>query len=103
MIGQTGRPAADWPSYLKGAVHAPTPHGLDRRGTRRPLAWAGDMDSFNQLILRWERPIYALVYRVIGREEDARDVCQETFLRAFRSLRASRARRSSRPGCTGLR
>jgi RNA polymerase sigma-70 factor (ECF subfamily) len=44
------------------------------------------VDSFNQLILRWERPIYALAYRVIGREEDARDVCQETFLRAFRAL-----------------
>ncbi len=38
-------------------------------------------------MLRWERPIYALAYRVIGREEDARDVCQETFLRAFRAIR----------------
>jgi RNA polymerase sigma-70 factor (ECF subfamily) len=47
---------------------------------------AGDPDSFNQLILRWERPIYALAYRVIGRDEDARDVCQEAFLRAFRAL-----------------
>src|SRR5512132_2535730 len=46
----------------------------------------GDLESFNQLIVRWERPIYALAYRVIGREEDARDVCQETFLRAFRAL-----------------
>ena len=47
----------------------------------------GDLDSFNQLVLRWERPIYALAYRVIGREEDARDVTQETFLRAFRALK----------------
>ena len=46
----------------------------------------GDADGFNELILRWERPIYALAYRTIGREEDARDVCQETFLRAFRAL-----------------
>ena len=46
----------------------------------------GDLESFNQLVLRWERPIYALAYRVIGREDDARDVCQETFLRAFRAL-----------------
>jgi RNA polymerase sigma-70 factor (ECF subfamily) len=46
----------------------------------------GDVDSFNQLILRWERPIYALAYRVLGREEDARDVCQDTFLRAYRAL-----------------
>src|SRR5215472_221036 len=47
---------------------------------------SGDTDSFNELILRWERPIYALAYRQIGREEDARDVCQETFLRAYRAL-----------------
>ena len=47
----------------------------------------GDHDSFNQLILRWERPIYALAYRVIGREEEARDVVQETFLRAFRGIK----------------
>ncbi len=50
----------------------------------------GDSESFNQLIRRWERPIYALAYRTIGREEDARDVCQETFLRAFRALPAFR-------------
>jgi len=46
----------------------------------------GDMDSFNQLVKRWERPIFALAYRTLGREEDARDVTQETFLRAFRAL-----------------
>src|SRR6478735_10132074 len=46
----------------------------------------GDVDSFNELIIRWERPIYALAYRVIGRDEEARDVCQEAFLRAFRAL-----------------
>jgi RNA polymerase sigma-70 factor (ECF subfamily) len=47
----------------------------------------GDVDSFNQLVLRWERPIYALAYRVIGREEEARDIVQETFLRAFRGIK----------------
>jgi RNA polymerase sigma-70 factor (ECF subfamily) len=50
----------------------------------------GDPDSFNELIRRWERPIYALAYRQIGREEDARDVCQEAFLRAYRALHAFR-------------
>src|SRR5256885_13588531 len=47
---------------------------------------SGDADSFNELILRWDLPIYALAYRTIGREEDARDACQEPFLRAFRAL-----------------
>jgi RNA polymerase sigma-70 factor (ECF subfamily) len=58
----------------------PTDEELVARST------GGDLDAFNQLVVRWERPIYALAYRVIGREEDARDVCQETFLRAFRAL-----------------
>jgi RNA polymerase sigma-70 factor (ECF subfamily) len=48
----------------------------------------GDTESFNELVLRWERSIYALAYRTLGREEDARDICQETFLRAFRGLSA---------------
>ena len=47
---------------------------------------SGDTESFNQLVKRWERPIFALAYRTLGREEDARDVTQETFLRAFRAL-----------------
>ena len=51
------------------------------------LAIDGDTDAFNQLVVRWERPIYGLAYRVLGREEDARDVCQEAFLRAFRSIK----------------
>ena len=54
------------------------------------LATAGDLDCFNQLVARWERPIYALAYRTLGREEDARDVVQEAFLRAFRGLRGFR-------------
>lgn len=54
------------------------------------LATTGDLDSFNQLVARWERPIYALAYRTLGREEDARDVVQEAFLRAFRGLRGFR-------------
>ena len=49
-------------------------------------ARSGDLDSFNQLVVRWERQIYALAYRVIGRDEDARDVAQEAFLRAYRAL-----------------
>ena len=46
----------------------------------------GAARSFDELTLRWERPIYALAYRTIGREEDARDVCQETFMRAFGAI-----------------
>lgn len=50
----------------------------------------GDRESFNQLVVRWQRPVYALAYRVIGREEDARDVSQEAFLRAFLAIKGFR-------------
>ncbi len=51
---------------------------------------AGDTDAFSLLVRRWERPIYGLSLRMLGRDEDARDVCQETFLAAFRNLRKFR-------------
>ena len=51
----------------------------------------GDTERCNALMQRWERPIYRLAYRLIGREDDARDVCQETFLRAFRGLKKFRS------------
>ena len=45
---------------------------------------AGDGDSLGVLVDRWERPLFHFVYRLLERRDDARDVCQETFLRIFR-------------------
>jgi RNA polymerase sigma-70 factor (ECF subfamily) len=78
--GQTPRGASKPTENVTSLGMASTDEELVAR------SMGGDLDSFNQLVLRWERPIYALAYRVIGREDDARDVCQETFLRAFRAL-----------------
>jgi RNA polymerase sigma-70 factor, ECF subfamily len=78
--GQTPRGASKPTENVTSIGMASTDEELVAR------SMGGDLDSFNQLVLRWERPIYALAYRVIGREDDARDVCQETFLRAFRAL-----------------
>ncbi len=50
----------------------------------------GETDAFGLLVRRWERPIYSLAYRMIGSEEDARDICQETFISAFRNLKSFR-------------
>ncbi|MFN7946412.1 MAG: sigma-70 family RNA polymerase sigma factor [Blastocatellia bacterium] len=47
---------------------------------------AGETDTFNVLVRRWERQIYGLALRMMGREEEARDICQETFLAAYRNL-----------------
>jgi RNA polymerase sigma-70 factor (ECF subfamily) len=53
-------------------------------------ALGGDAEAFGELVRRWERRIFALAYGMLGREEDARDATQETFLAAFRNLRGFR-------------
>ena len=53
-------------------------------------ALSGDADAFGVIVRRWERRIFALAFGMLGREEDARDATQETFLAAFRNLRGFR-------------
>jgi len=53
-------------------------------------ALTGDADAFGEIVQRWERRIFALAFGMLGREEDARDATQETFLAAFRNLRGFR-------------
>lgn len=53
-------------------------------------ALTGDGEAFGEIVQRWERRIFALAFGMLGREEDARDATQETFLAAFRNLRAFR-------------
>lgn len=53
-------------------------------------ALTGDAEAFGEIVRRWERRIFALSFGMLGREEDARDATQETFLAAFRNLRGFR-------------
>lgn len=53
-------------------------------------ALTGDAEAFGEIVQRWERRIFVLSFGMLGREEDARDATQETFLAAFRNLRAFR-------------
>jgi RNA polymerase sigma-70 factor (ECF subfamily) len=47
---------------------------------------AGDAAAFDRLVLRHQRAVYNACYRLVGRHEDAADLAQETFLRAYRGL-----------------
>ena len=49
-------------------------------------ARAGDDAAFAALYARYERRIYAFVYRMMGNPDDAFDLTQETFLKAYRAL-----------------
>jgi RNA polymerase sigma-70 factor (ECF subfamily) len=53
-------------------------------------ALGGDADAFGEIVRRWERRIFAIAFGMLGREDDARDATQETFLAAFRNLRGFR-------------
>jgi RNA polymerase sigma-70 factor (ECF subfamily) len=46
----------------------------------------GDVDAFNLLISRWERRIYNYLYRLVGHREDALDLAQDVFLKAYQNL-----------------
>lgn len=49
-------------------------------------AQSGDRDSLNALVSCYWQPIYRLVLYKMGNPEDAQELTQETFLKAFRSL-----------------
>ena len=49
-------------------------------------ARAGDLGAFNQLVNQYSRKIYRLAKHITQNDEDAEDVLQETFLKAFEHL-----------------
>lgn len=50
----------------------------------------GDTGSFGKLVDRYQHQIYNLALRMVENREDARDVAQETFIKAFNSLSSFR-------------
>jgi RNA polymerase sigma-70 factor, ECF subfamily len=72
----TGPTGASYPNRVVG----PTDEELVETFQR------GEGSAFDVLVRRWDRRIQGLIYRVVGGEEEARDLCQETFLRAYRGL-----------------
>lgn len=57
-------------------------------------ARAGDSDSFRQLVEKHSRSVFRLAFRMTGNEQDAEDIVQETFLRAYRQLNRYESRSS---------
>ena len=46
----------------------------------------GDMTAFDELMIRYERQIYRLCYRFTSNADDARDLAQDVFVKAFEHL-----------------
>ena len=49
-------------------------------------ARGGDRGAFDELVRRHFAEVYGLLHRLVGNHEDAEDLAQETFVRAYRSL-----------------
>jgi len=66
-------------------------------------AVAGREASFEELVRRYQRPIAAYVYRMVGNYDAALDLTQEVFIKVYNSLSLTARNLSSRPGFTGSR
>jgi RNA polymerase sigma-70 factor (ECF subfamily) len=49
---------------------------------------AGEREAFNDLVLKYQKPLYALLYRMVGNHEDASDLLQKAFVKAFTGLKS---------------
>jgi RNA polymerase sigma-70 factor (ECF subfamily) len=81
-------PALVWP--LGHAVAPPSPGGeaLPRDEEREAIdaCRRGEREAFDRLVLRYQRDVYRLCYRFVNNHDDANDLAQEAFLRAWRAI-----------------
>ncbi|WP_437598703.1 sigma-70 family RNA polymerase sigma factor [Sorangium sp. So ce590] len=47
---------------------------------------ARDESAFNELVIMYERRVFALVYRMLGRRDEAEDLSQEVFVQVFKAI-----------------
>lgn len=50
----------------------------------------GESQAFNGLVGRWHRRLYNFILRHVGDREEAQDLCQKAFIRAYRNIRRLR-------------
>jgi RNA polymerase sigma-70 factor (ECF subfamily) len=57
-------------------------HDLVRRARQ------GDLEAYDDLVKRYQERIYATVYHMTSNHEDANDLAQESFIKAFQALKS---------------
>lgn len=75
-------------------------HGSDPDVVAR--ARAGDTEAFRALVERHSRYLFGVAYRLVGNAEDAQDVVQETWLKAYRQLARFESRADVRTWLTRI-
>ena len=46
----------------------------------------GNVEAYNLLVSRWEKRVFNYLYRLVGNREDAMDLSQDVFLKAYQAL-----------------
>ena len=54
----------------------------------------GDQRAFDELVIKYQSPIYYLILRIIGHSEEAADIAQNTFVRVYQKLHSFRGKAS---------
>lgn len=83
------RPPFQGPAAVTDRVEGTALTELDEAGLVQACL-AGRSGAFDLIVERHRRPVYQLCYRFVGNHEDASDLSQEVFLRAYRGLGAFR-------------
>lgn len=58
------------------------------------LAKNGDLSAYDELVQRYQNRIYATIYHMTSNHEDANDLAQESFIKAFKALKSFRGNSS---------
>jgi len=70
------------PASKAAATDAPADPMLVKR------AQGGDLEAYDELIRRYQERIYATIYHMTANHEDANDLAQETFIKAYQALKS---------------
>ena len=86
------RPAREWDVQMRrpeGQAPADAASDLGAADDRALVAafLAGRREAFDVIVVRHQRQVYQLCYRFVNNHEDASDLAQDVFVRAFRGLR----------------
>jgi RNA polymerase sigma-70 factor (ECF subfamily) len=81
-------PGLALPIGLAAVGAPPDGKGLSREVEREAIEACrrGEREAFDRLVLRYQRDVYRLCYRYVNNHEDANDLAQEVFLKAWRAI-----------------
>ncbi len=105
IIEYHDRVRAEWMAIGRDSAGTGKPQDGKSVKVRKPLsadgvlllaAQRGDEEAFAALVNRYRATAFRIAYRMVGNHEEAVDIAQEAFLRAFRALDRMDARRGFR-------